>query len=83
MPWQIHWTEQALRDLDRLDAAIARRVILAVERGAADAPASFRRLKGRDDCRMRVGDWRVVAVLAHKAKTVVVKGVGHRPTVYR
>lgn len=83
MAWEIQWTEEALRDLGSLDAAVARRIILAVERSAADPPRSFRRLKGSDDGRLRAGDWRVVAALAHKAKAVLVKRIGHRSTVYR
>lgn len=72
-----------MRDLAGLDEAVAKRVILAVERAAGEPRRAFKRLQGSDDSRMRVGDWRVIAALAHKSRAVLVKRVGHRSSIYR
>jgi mRNA interferase RelE/StbE len=59
-PWRVLYTSRARRDLRRLDQQIAKRVILAIERLAADDPRSdIRKLRGADEYRLRAGEWRV------------------------
>jgi mRNA interferase RelE/StbE len=58
--WRIRYVPQARRDLRRLDPSIRKRVVLAIERLAANDPRSdVRKISGADECRLRVGDWRV------------------------
>jgi len=58
---RITFAPRADRDLRRLDPPVRRRVIDAIARlGDADPTLSIRRLTGRDDWRLRVGDWRVI-----------------------
>ncbi|MGO9955967.1 MAG: type II toxin-antitoxin system RelE family toxin [Solirubrobacteraceae bacterium] len=59
-PWRIAYAPRARRDLRALDPQIRARVILALERLAANDPrADVRQLTGADEQRLRVGDWRV------------------------
>ena len=49
-----------MRDLDRLDPQVARRVLLAVRRYAQTGGGNIRRLTAAGGAfRLRVGDWRV------------------------
>lgn len=58
--WRILYAPGARRDLRRLDQQIAKRVIVAVERLAADDPrTNVRKLTGATEYRMRVGEWRI------------------------
>lgn len=83
MAWALTWSVQALRDLDSLDTAVARRIYAKLHALLDDPPRRFERLKGADSWKLRVGDWRVLALLSSDAKTVLAERIGHRSTVYR
>ena len=82
MPWSIQWTAQAMRDLSRLDPPVARRVIRKLERAAQDPTRFFTRLVGADDYKLRIGDFRLLAVLFQETRTILVERVDHRSRVY-
>lgn len=64
------------RDRDRVDAAI-----LALEE--EPRPHGSRKLSGRDEYRIRVGDYRIVYAVDEEAELVEVLRVAHRREVYR
>lgn len=80
--WSIQWTDQAIRDLSSLDRPVARRIVTKLEEALRDPPRYFKRLVASDDHKLRVGDYRVLALLAHDAKTVIIERVDHRSRVY-
>ncbi len=82
MPWRIQWTDQAVRDLSRLDRQVARRIISKLEQAAREPLRFFSRLVGGDDYKLRVGDYRLLALLAHETTTILVERVDHRSRVY-
>ncbi|MBI4415644.1 MAG: type II toxin-antitoxin system RelE/ParE family toxin [Euryarchaeota archaeon] len=83
MPWKILWTDQAARDLSKLDRSVARRVVAKLERAAEDPTRFFVRLAGGDDYKLRIGDWRLLAILDHESNAILVERVDHRPRIYR
>jgi mRNA interferase RelE/StbE len=66
-----------------LDKPVARRVVLRLERAAEDPRRHFSRLVGGDEYKLRIGDYRLLAVLSHETETIIVERVGHRRSVYR
>jgi mRNA interferase RelE/StbE len=42
-----------------------------------------KRLKGREEFRVRVGDYRVVYTIDHDARVVTISAIGHGREVYR
>ena len=75
----------AERDLKRLASAIHDRVIAAIQ-GLANnpRPPGCRKLVGgKNDWRIRVGDYRVVYEIADVIRVVRVNRVRHRREVYR
>ena len=82
--WRIEVTPRARRDLENLDPPVRQRVREALKRLVED-PASVRlvRLRGSDELRLRVGDWRVRLRLDTAARTVVVLRVLPRGRAYR
>ncbi len=83
MPWSIRWTAQGLRDLAALDPPVARLIITKLEQAAGNPTRFFARLVGADDYKLRVGDYRVLAILSHETETIDVERVDHRSRVYR
>ena len=83
MPWRIQWTDQAIRDLSRLDRTVARRIVSKLEQAAREPLRFLSRLVGGDDYKLRVGDYRLLALLSHETTTILVERVDHRSRVYR
>jgi mRNA interferase RelE/StbE len=82
-PWAITFEPRAERDLARLDPPVARRVIAALDRLLTRDPSlDLRRLRGSDEWRLRVGDWRVRLQLDFHARTVIVVRILPRGRAY-
>jgi mRNA interferase RelE/StbE len=82
-PWAIRFESRAERDLARLDPPVARRVVGALDRLLARDPSvDLRRLRGSDEWRLRVGDWRVRLQLDFDARTVIVVRILPRGRAY-
>ncbi len=82
MSWSVELTRRAFRDLASLAPVVARRVAAKLEQAARNPSRFFARLVGSDECKMRVGDYRVLATLAHETKVIVVARIEHRSRVY-
>ncbi len=82
-PWAITFESRAERDLRRLDRPVAQRVIAALDRVLARDPSvALRRLKGSEEWRLRVGDWRVRLRLDFDARVVIVVRILPRGRAY-
>ncbi len=82
-PWSVRFARAAEKDMNRLDPQVGRRVIRAI-RGLAEDPdkGSLRRLTGRLESRLRVGDWRVILETDHETRQVFIVRVLPRGRVY-
>ena len=82
-PWSVEFERRADRDLGRLDPQVRQRVLAAIERLASDPrSAGLRRLSGRAESRLRVGDWRVIVELDIPARTIIIQRVLPRGRAY-
>lgn len=79
--YAIQWKEHALRDIENLETSIARRIVKKVEE-LSENPFSkdIKRLKGSNDFRLRIGDYRVIFSISG-AEIQILK-VGHRKNIY-
>ena len=62
MSLQVHWTDRALKDVERLDRPLRHRIVAAIEAFATTERGDLKRLQGDKSgiFRLRVGDWRVL-----------------------
>ena len=83
--YSVVFTRSARRELERLEAGVARRIISRVEALAeAPRPRGCVKLQGATDLwRIRVGDYRVIYSLDDDAHLVDIRIVRHRSDVYR
>jgi mRNA interferase RelE/StbE len=89
MAWKVEFASPALRELDRLDRQVGRRIVAflhdrVVARG--DPRGVGQALKGSslgELWKYRVGDYRVIAELDDHVMRVLVVRVGNRKDVYR
>jgi len=79
--YDIEWKEHAVQDIEKLENSIVRRIIKKVDE-LSENPFSkdIKRLKGSNDFRLRVGDYRVIFEI-NKDKIIILK-VGHRKNIY-
>ncbi|MGH7458790.1 MAG: type II toxin-antitoxin system RelE family toxin [Longimicrobiaceae bacterium] len=82
---RIQWRPRAVKDFDRLDARVQRRVATALERLAATKQGDVRKLTDTDppEWRLRVGDWRVLFARDKAAGVLTVLRVLPRGKAYR
>lgn len=89
MAWKIDFSPQALRNLDKLDPQIARRILTFLRDRVAklDDPRSIgEALKGSElgeFWKYRVGDFRVISRIEDKQLLILVLRIGNRRDVYR
>ena len=82
-PWSVEFERRADRDLEQLDPQVKRRVLTAIARLVSDPrTAELRKLKGRPESRLRVGDWRVILELDVDERTIIIERVLPRGRAY-
>ena len=82
-PWSVEFERRAAKDLERLDPPVRVQVFTAIERLADDPHrAGLRKLAGRSESRLRVGDWRVIVELDIAQRTIVIVRVLPRGRAY-
>jgi mRNA interferase RelE/StbE len=81
--WTIRFLRRADKDMERLDPQVRERLLVAIDRLAADDPSlDIRRLVGSEQFRMRVGDWRLRFTRDTETQTVLVDRVLPRGRAY-
>ena len=83
---QIEWSKTAIKDLKALSSDVRNRLMAKVAQFAADPPSlakNVKALKGSDNFRLRVADYRVIYRIENGTITVmVVLRVRHRSDAY-
>ena len=79
--FKIIWDEKAYDELNKLEPSISRRIAKKVcELSENPFSKDIKRLKGRDDFRLRIGDYRVIFEI--DGNNIQILKVGHRKNVY-
>lgn len=83
--WKIELTTTAVRQLRKLDGAVRRRIVAAIDRLAVTPrPVGVKALTGHPGLlRIRVGDYRVVYTVRDEQLVVLVIAATHRREIYR
>jgi mRNA interferase RelE/StbE len=83
-PYEIRFHPQAARAFRRLLNPLRDRIAAAIDSLAHDPrPPGTTKLAGRDDYRIRVGDYRVVYAVDEANHLVLIARIAHRREVYR
>jgi mRNA interferase RelE/StbE len=83
--WRVLTDRAARKNLARLDPAIQRRIVKAIDALSTDPePADCKSLRGMTDVlRIRVGDYRILYQLIRADHIVQVIDIDHRKDIYR
>jgi len=81
MRYQIFYEKEALKELEKLEASISRRIVKKIE-DLSESPGScdIKKLKASDYFRLRVGDYRVIFIF--NKEIIRVLKIGHRQQIY-
>jgi mRNA interferase RelE/StbE len=79
---RIVWTDPAKTDVRRLSKPIAMRILSALHRFAESGEGDVKALQGREELRLRIGDYRLFFVCTDP-DTIEVRRVRHRSEAYR
>ena len=79
---RIVWTDLAKADVRSLSKIDAMHILSALHRFAESGAGDVKALQGRDELRLRIGDYRLFFVSADP-DTIEVRRVHHRSEAYR
>ena len=80
--YKINWDERALNELHKLGNFVASRIYKKINKLKEDIfSRDIKRLKGTDDFRLRVGDFRVIFSL--ERNVITIWKIGHRKNIYK
>ena len=79
---RIVWTEVARTDVRHLDKSTAMRVLAGLHRFSESGEGDVKALAGRDELRLRIGDYRLFFVPTD-IETIEIRRVLHRREAYR
>ncbi len=83
MSYQVRIVRSAEKEMERLPATVHARLskrILSLEENPR--PRGVKKLSGREDYRLRVGDYRILYAIDDGNHTVTIVAIGHRREVY-
>jgi mRNA interferase RelE/StbE len=82
MTFTIEWKENALKDLEKLEITVSRRIYKKVDELSKNPfSLDIKKLKGSDTFRLRVGDYRVIFDIVKE--TISILKIGHRRNIYK
>ncbi len=83
MKFQLIFSEEALWQLKKLDNKTAKRILDKLESTTTDPVNFFERLAGREEYKLRVGDYRILARILIVDKKIFVMSIGHIKKIYK
>ncbi len=82
--YEVRLQPTAAREYRRLQGPLQNRVRIAIDAlGSNPRPVGAVKLAGRDDYRVRVGEYRLVYAVDDAERLVIVARIAHRREVYR
>ncbi len=83
MSYKVLFTDTSLKELKKLEREVQERILSALDRIRYNPDKYVKKLRGRREYRLRVGDYRVILHLDREHEIIFVLDVGHRKNIYR
>ena len=74
---------EALDFLEKMDKKLGRRIWVKIQSTKKDPHHFFERLAGRDDYKLRIGDYRAIADIDDDIRRIEITLIGHRKNIYK
>lgn len=83
MVFKLIFSEEASSQLKKLENIITKRILFKLEDTADDPFQYFERLTGREEYKLRVGDYRIIAKIFPNENNIFIFSIGHRKNIYK
>ena len=83
MTFKLIFSEEAESQFRKLDNVTVKRVLDKLETTKENPNHFFERLVGRDEYKIRIGDYRIIAKIFQNEKNIFILSVGHRKNIYK
>lgn len=80
--FKVQYSAEAVMQLERLDKNIAQRITKKIESTRENPHTKFKRLSGRQEYKLRIGDYRAIANLDDSRFIIFIMSIGHRKNIY-
>ena len=81
--FKVVFSQEAVYQLKKLDNRNASRIIEKIRKTSKNPLHYFKRLSGREEYKLRVGDYRIIANIMQNEKTIFIRSLGHRKEIYK
>ena len=81
--YKVIFDSEALEFLEKSERKIAWRIWDKIMSTKSDPHRFFEKLIGRDDYKLRIGDYRAIADINDSSKVIEITLLGHRKKVYK
>ena len=81
--YSVIYDDVALEDLSKLEKKIRKRIFEKISLTKENQFHYYEKLTARDEYKLRVGDYRVIADIDEKTKRISILLVNHRKDVYK
>lgn len=81
--YEVIFDEKAIEFLEKLEYKIKERIFKKIISTKEKPFRYFERLTKRDEYKLRVGNYRVIADIDEKSKKIKVLFIGHRKNIYK
>jgi mRNA interferase RelE/StbE len=83
VPFEIIWSDSAVRELKKLDRSVAKRIFNAVSRLKEDSFRAVSKIVNSQYYKLRVGDYQIILDIQRGELRILVLIVGHRKKIYK
>jgi len=81
MSYQVSYEKEVLKELEKLEPSISRRIIKKIEEMSENPSlCDIKKLRASEDYRLRVGDYRIIFIF--DGDLIKILKVGHRQQIY-
>ena len=82
MSFEIIWSASAIKDIKKIQRAVAKRIFDAITRLKEEPYHNTIKLANSPYYRLRVGDYRIILDIQKKQLRILIIKVGHRKRIY-
>lgn len=82
MGFNIEYSDEAVLQLEKLDKTVVKRMMKKLDSLQENPKLFSKRLKGRLEYKVRVGDYRIIVGIDERKQIVFVHTLGHRKDIY-
>jgi len=81
--YTVIYDDEALQNLEKLEKKIRKRIFHKINSAKENPFHYFERLTGRNEFKLRIGDYRVIADINEKTKKISILVIDHRKNIYK